>query len=47
VQHYTDREPGIRQNPWFIDRSGSGNPDHRVNGPYVLHDDGGSSRRAE
>jgi hypothetical protein len=36
VQHSTDREPGISQNPRFTDRSGSGNPDHRVNHPDVL-----------
>jgi hypothetical protein len=38
VQHSIDREPGIRQNPWFTDRSGSGNSDHRVNRPNVLCD---------
>jgi hypothetical protein len=37
VQHSTNREPRIRQNPWFADQSGSGNPDHRVNRPDVLH----------
>jgi hypothetical protein len=43
VQHSTDREPGIWQNPRFADRSGSGNPDRRVNHPDVLRDEGGSS----
>jgi hypothetical protein len=38
VQLSTDQEPRIRQNPWFTDRSGSGNPDHCVNHPDVLHD---------
>jgi hypothetical protein len=38
VQHSTDPKPGIRQNLWFTDRSGSGNPDHRVNCPNVLRD---------
>jgi hypothetical protein len=38
VQHSTDREPGIRQNPRFTDRSGSGNPDHCVNHFDVLRD---------
>jgi hypothetical protein len=38
VQLSMDREPGIRQNPWFTDRSGSGNPDRRVNRPDVQHD---------
>jgi hypothetical protein len=33
-----DREPGIRQNPQFTDRSGSGNPDHRVNRPNMMHE---------
>jgi hypothetical protein len=47
VQHSTDREPRIRQNPQFADRSGSGNPDLRVNSPDVMRDEGGSSRRPE
>jgi hypothetical protein len=47
VQQSTDQEPGIRQNPQFADRSGSGNPDRRVNRPVVLRDEGGSSRRSE
>jgi hypothetical protein len=38
VQHSTNREPRIRQNPWFADQSGSGNPDHCVNRPDVLRD---------
>jgi hypothetical protein len=38
VQHSTDREPGIRQNPRFTDRSGLGNPDHCVNHFDVLRD---------
>jgi hypothetical protein len=45
VQHSTDWEPGIRRNPQFTDRSGSGNPDHRVNRPDVLRDGKESSRR--
>jgi hypothetical protein len=36
VQHSIDREPGIGQNPWFADRSSSGNLDCRVNRPDVL-----------
>jgi hypothetical protein len=47
VQHSTDPKPGIRQNLWFTDRSGSGNPDHRVNCPDVLRDGEESSRRME
>jgi hypothetical protein len=47
VQHSTDLEPGIRQNPWFADRSGSGNPDRRVNRPDVLRNGEESSRRPE
>jgi hypothetical protein len=43
VQHSTDREPGIRQNLRLADRSGSGNPDRRVNHPDVLLDEGGLS----
>jgi hypothetical protein len=43
VQHSVDREPGIRRNPRFADRSGLGNPDHRVNHPDVLRDEGGLS----
>jgi hypothetical protein len=45
VQHSTDREPEIRQNPRFTDRSSSGNPDHRVNHPDVLCDGEESSQR--
>jgi hypothetical protein len=45
VQHSTDQEPGLRQNPWFTDRSSSANPDHRVNRPDVLRDGEESSRR--
>jgi hypothetical protein len=45
VQHSIDREPGIRQNPWFADWSGSGNPDHCVNHPDVLRNEGGLLRR--
>jgi hypothetical protein len=45
VQHSIDPKPGIRQNPQFADRSGSGNLDHRVNHPDVLRDKGGSSQR--
>jgi hypothetical protein len=47
VQHSTDREPGIRQNPLFTDRSGSGNPDHHVNHPDVLHKEEEPSREQE
>jgi hypothetical protein len=47
VHHSTDREPEIRQNPGFADRSGSGNPNRRVNHPDVLHDEGGLSQRLE
>jgi hypothetical protein len=45
AQHSTYREPGIRQNPWFTNRSGSGNSDHRVNHADVLCDGQESSRR--
>jgi hypothetical protein len=38
VQPSIDQEPRIRQNPRFTDRSGSGNPDHRVNHHDVLRD---------
>jgi hypothetical protein len=38
AQHSTDREPGITQNPQFADRSGSSDPDCRVNRPDVLRD---------
>jgi hypothetical protein len=38
VQHSTDREPWIRKNPRFTDRSGLGNPDRLVNRPDVLHE---------
>jgi hypothetical protein len=47
VQHSTDCEPSIRQDPRFADRSGSGNPDHRVDRPDVLHDVEESSRSLE
>jgi hypothetical protein len=47
VQHSIDQEPGIRQGPQFADRSDLGNPDHRVNRPVVLHDEGGLSQRPE
>jgi hypothetical protein len=47
VQYSTNQKPGIRQNPWFADRSGLGNPDRRINRPDVLHNKGGSSRRPE
>jgi hypothetical protein len=47
VQHSIDQEPGIRQNPRFVDRSGLGNPDHHVNRPDVLRNKGGLSRRLE
>jgi hypothetical protein len=38
VQDSIDQEPRRRQNPRFTDRSGSGNPDRRVNHPDVLRD---------
>jgi hypothetical protein len=38
VQHSIDREPGIRQNLWFTDWSGSGNPGHRINRPDMMRD---------
>jgi hypothetical protein len=38
VQHSIDQELGIRENPWFTDRLVSGNLDHRVSRPDVLHD---------
>jgi hypothetical protein len=47
VQHSTDQEPEIRQNPRFTDRSGLDNPDRRVNHPDVLHGGEESSRRLE
>jgi hypothetical protein len=47
VQHSTYREPGIRQNPRFTDRSVLDNPDHRVNHPNVLRDGEELSRRLE
>jgi hypothetical protein len=45
VRHFTDWELGIRQNPWFTDRSGSGNQDRRVNHSDVLRDTKESSQR--
>jgi hypothetical protein len=45
VQHSTNREPGIGQNPRFADRSGSGNLDRRVNRPDVLCGGKESSQR--
>jgi hypothetical protein len=47
VQHSTDWEPVIKQNLWFTDWSGSGNPGHRVNQPDVLRDGEGPSREQE
>jgi hypothetical protein len=47
AQHSTDREPGIRQNPQFTDRSGSGNLDHRVNRLDVLRKEEEPSREQE
>jgi hypothetical protein len=38
AHHSTNREPRIRQNPQFTDRSGLGNPNRRVNRPDVLRD---------
>jgi hypothetical protein len=42
-----DREPGIRQNPRFTDRSSLGNPDHRVNHPDVLRKEEEPSQEQE
>jgi hypothetical protein len=36
AHHSINRQPRIRQNPQFTDRSGLGNPDRRVNRPDVL-----------
>jgi hypothetical protein len=36
AQHSMDREPRIRRNSRFTNRSGSGNPDHCVKRPDVL-----------
>jgi hypothetical protein len=47
VQHSTNWEPRISQNPWFTDRSGSDNPDHRFNRPDMLRDGEESSQRPE
>jgi hypothetical protein len=47
VQHSTNRESGIGQNPQFVDRSSSGSSDRRVNRPDVLRDGEESSRRSE
>jgi hypothetical protein len=47
VQHSIDWEPGIGQNPRFVDWSGSGNPDHCVNRLDVLRYGEESSRRPE
>jgi hypothetical protein len=44
VQHSIDREPGIRQNLWFTDWWGSGNPGLCVNHPDVLNDEAEPSR---
>jgi hypothetical protein len=43
VQHSTDQEPEIGQNPQFADWSGSSNQDRLVNRPDVLHDSEESS----
>jgi hypothetical protein len=40
VQHSTDREPRIRQNPQFAYQSGSGNPDRCINRPDVVRNEG-------
>jgi hypothetical protein len=45
VHDSIDRESGIRQNPQFTDRSGSSNPDRRVNHLDVLRNGEESSRR--
>jgi hypothetical protein len=45
VQHSTDQELGIGQNPQFADWSGSGKPDRRVNRPDVLRGGEESSQR--
>jgi hypothetical protein len=47
MQHSIDQESGIRQNPRFTDRSGSGNPNHLVNRLDVLCDGEVLSRRPE
>jgi hypothetical protein len=47
AQHSTDWEPGIRQNPHFTDRLSLGNPNHHVNCPDVLRNEGGSTRKLE
>jgi hypothetical protein len=47
AQHSIGQEPGIRKNPRFTNRSGLGNPDHRVNCSGVLCDGEESSRRPE
>jgi hypothetical protein len=47
VQHSTNWELGIRQNPRFTNWSGSSNPGHRVNRPDVLCDGEESSREQE
>jgi hypothetical protein len=47
VQHSMAQEPRIRQYPRFIDRSGSGIRDHRVNRPDVLCKEEESSREQE
>jgi hypothetical protein len=46
AQHSMDQAPGVRQNVWVTDRSGSGNPDH-CNRPDVLHKEEESSREQE
>jgi hypothetical protein len=47
VQHSTNQEPRIRQNPRFTDRSGLVNPDRRVNHLDVLHNGELPSREQE
>jgi hypothetical protein len=47
VQQSIDQKPRIKKNPWFSDQLGLGNPDHRVNRPNVLRNEGGSSQRSE
>jgi hypothetical protein len=47
VQHSTDRESGIMQNPRFTDQSGLDNLDSRVNYPDLLRDGEELSQRPE
>jgi hypothetical protein len=40
VHHSTNREPGIRQNPCFIDRSGTGSLEGSPEKDGARHDGG-------